>query len=157
MRLPAVMLIGLLGLNAAQAAAPVSPAAPADTQETRLAAAQRYAAVANVQKMLRDSFEASAQSIPEKDRQAFVAAAMKFMRPEALETVMITAMVKHFTTQELDAMTTFYGSREGQTALAKFGEYMADVMPLVQAEIQRALQDMQKELREQQERPRSGA
>jgi len=51
---------------------------------------------------------------------------------------MTDAMVKHFTTDELKALADFYGSPVGKSAMQKFGAYMADVMPAIQAEMQKA-------------------
>ena len=51
---------------------------------------------------------------------------------------MTDAMVKHFTTEELKALADFYGSPVGKSAMQKFGAYMADVMPAIQAEMQKA-------------------
>ena len=52
----------------------------------------------------------------------------------ALSKAMIDAMVKNFTTEELKALADFYGSPVGKSAMQKFGAYMADIMPVVQAE-----------------------
>jgi hypothetical protein len=56
----------------------------------------------------------------------------------ALSKAMTDAMVKHFTTEELKALADFYGSPVGKSAMQKFGAYMADLMPIVQAEIMKA-------------------
>ncbi|HUQ08876.1 MAG TPA: DUF2059 domain-containing protein, partial [Steroidobacteraceae bacterium] len=58
---------------------------------------------------------------------------------------MLISMVKYFTTRELDAMAKFYGSPEGKSSLEKFGPYMADVMPMIQAEMQHAMEAAQAE------------
>jgi len=47
-------------------------------------------------------------------------------------------MVKNFTTDELKALADFYGSSVGKSAMQKFGAYMADIMPAMQAEIIKA-------------------
>jgi hypothetical protein len=51
-------------------------------------------------------------------------------------------MVKHFTTDELKAPADFYGSPVGKSAMQKFGAYMADLMPVMQAEITKAAAKM---------------
>ena len=56
----------------------------------------------------------------------------------ALTKAMTDAMVKHFTTEELKALADFYGSPIGKSATQKFGAYMADVMPALQAEVMKA-------------------
>ncbi len=133
-----VMLMGSLPALA-------EPTDAADTAQTRKEAAERYAKVADVRKLMTDSVEAMAQRMPEAQRERFRAVMTTHVRPEVLEAAMIAAMRKHFTTRELNALADFYGSEEGRSAMAKFGLYMADVMPLVQAEIARAFAEYQRE------------
>jgi hypothetical protein len=56
----------------------------------------------------------------------------------ALTKAMTDAMVKNFTTEELKALADFYGSPVGKSAMQKFGAYMTDLMPTMQAEIMKA-------------------
>jgi hypothetical protein len=56
----------------------------------------------------------------------------------ALSKAMTDAMAKHFTTEELKALADFYGSPVGKSAMQKFGAYMADLMPIIQAEMIKA-------------------
>ena len=151
MRAPAIALICLLG-----ALAPALAAEPQDTPETRTAAAREYAAVANMPKMLEDAFIAAAQQLPEADRAQFLALTKKYVNPQTLEAISIDVMVRHFTTKELQALARFYGSAEGRSAMDKFGPYMADMLPLVQAEMLRAVQEMQKEMQQQKSQATSG-
>jgi hypothetical protein len=128
-----------------------------DTSETRKVAAQKYAAVANVSKMLDDTFKAMSQNMPEKERPQFLELTKKFVRPRQLESLLIASMVKHFTTKELEALAAFYGSAEGKSIMAKFGTYTADVLPLVQAEVAHAVQEMRKELEDKNTKVPRGA
>jgi hypothetical protein len=48
------------------------------------------------------------------------------------------SMIKHFTANELKALADFYGSPVGKSAMLKFGAYMADAMPAIQAEVFKA-------------------
>jgi len=133
-----VMLMGSLPALAA-------PPDGADTPQTRKEAAERYAKVSDVRKLMTDSVEAMTQRMPEAQREQFRAVMISHVRPEVLEAAMMAAMRKHFTTKELNALADFYGSEEGRSAMAKFGRYMADVLPLVQAEIARAFAEYQRE------------
>ena len=56
----------------------------------------------------------------------------------ALTKAMTDAMVKHFTAEELKALADFYGSPVGKSAMQKFGAYMADLTPIIQAEMMKA-------------------
>jgi hypothetical protein len=56
----------------------------------------------------------------------------------AITKAMTDAMVKHFTSEELKALADFYGSPVGKSAMQKFGAYMSDLMPTIQAEMMKA-------------------
>jgi hypothetical protein len=43
-------------------------------------------------------------------------------------------IIKHFTAEEIKTMADFYGSPAGKSAMSKFGDYMADLMAIVQSE-----------------------
>ena len=62
---------------------------------------------------------------------------------ESVEATTQAALVKHFTADELNALADFYGSKHGASAMAKFGAYMADVIPPLRTEIQRGMRDVQ--------------
>ena len=42
-------------------------------------------------------------------------------------------------------MTAFYGSPEGKSAAKKFGPYMAGIMPQIQQEVKKAMDEKQKQ------------
>ena len=113
-------------------------AAPAvhagDTYGERLAAATRYAEVADVESMIHASFDELVLRIPDGKRVEFLEFMRANLRIELLERTMISSMARIFTADELNALADFYGSEVGQAALAKFGAYMAEVSPLIEAE-----------------------
>jgi hypothetical protein len=122
-----------------------APAAEQDNPTTRRAAAERYLVVADLDKMMADMATATAQNLPPEQAAGVKDLLTKHVRMDALKEAMLIAMVKHFTTRELDAMATFYGSPEGKSALAKFGPYMGDIMPMIEAEMQHAVQSAEAE------------
>ncbi len=65
-------------------------------------------------------------------------------------------MVRTFTARELDALANFYGSPEGQSALAKFGQYMAALMPTMNEEMSRASKEALEELKQKDTSPSPG-
>ena len=79
-----------------------------------------------------------ATNLPADQRQQFKQMMTKDLDIAALSKAMTDAMVKHFTTEELKALADFYGSPVGKSAMQKFGAYMADLMPAMQAEIMKA-------------------
>jgi hypothetical protein len=83
-----------------------------------------------------------AETMPADQREQFKKLMTTQVDIAALSKAMIDAMVKNFTTEELKALADFYGSPVGKSAMKKFGAYMADIMPVVQAEIMKAASKM---------------
>ena len=83
-----------------------------------------------------------AANLPADQRDQFKRVMTTQLDIPALSKAMMDAMVKNFTTEELKALADFYGSPIGKSAMQKFGAYMADVMPVVQAEIMKAAAKM---------------
>jgi len=48
------------------------------------------------------------------------------------------------TADELNVLADFYGSKNGYSAMRKFGSYMAIVTPALEQEVERALRQIQK-------------
>jgi hypothetical protein len=115
-------------------------AEPEDSPATRRQAAEHYAKAFDLPKMLADVSEAMSRNLPPEKRAEFKALMTQYVRVDALQEAMLVAMSKHFTTRELNALAAFYGSEEGKSAMAKFGVYMADVMPMVEAEMKHAVE-----------------
>jgi hypothetical protein len=111
------------------------------TDAKRLAA-ERYAATSDMRQMMTEMADAMAGDLPEERRGAFRALMLEYVRIDYLEELMIGSMVKHFSLAELNALADFYGSEVGRSAMSKFGPYMADVMPFIQAEMFRAFQEL---------------
>jgi hypothetical protein len=113
-----------------------------DTPVLREAAAQRYLKAVPVQKMIDDMLKVVMKSVPAEKQTGFNAIIRKTLRPEFIEQASIQAMVKTFTAHEINAMTSFYDSPEGRSVQAKMGTYLAEIMPLLQQEMLRALQEI---------------
>ncbi len=109
-----------------------------DTPETRRKEAERYIQVSPPKAL----FEDMAANLPADQREQFKKIMTTQVDIAALSKAMIDAMVKNFTTDELKALADFYGSPVGKSAMQKFGAYMADIMPVVQAEIMKAAAKM---------------
>jgi hypothetical protein len=120
-----------------------------DTPATRQAAADRYLRAVPIATMLDDTFREIGKQVPADQRVQFIADMKKVVRAEFVEKVTRDAMVKIFTTDELNALADFYTAPQGASAMRKMGVYMAEVMPTVQAEVQRGVQEI---LRERQEK-----
>jgi len=117
-----------------------------DTYGNRLAAAERYLQVVSMKDMMKDMVTATAKNLPQKAVGPYIALMTKQIRVEALERAALAAMAKNFTVGELNALADFYGSKEGRSAVKKFGTYMADVLPVLEQEMERAGKEIQPEV-----------
>jgi len=114
----------------------------ADTPETRRKEAERYLQVSPPKALFEDMADKMAANLPADQREQFKKIMTTEVDVAALSKAMTDAMVKNFTTEELKALADFYGSPVGKSAMQKFGAYMADIMPVMQAEIMKAAAKM---------------
>jgi hypothetical protein len=110
----------------------------ADTAENRLQAAREHQQVSPLKTTLDNAIKDLSRQFPPDKREDFV----QFMRMnigvEAVEQKAIRVMADHFTVQEIQALTRFYGSPEGRSINEKYGQYLADIMPVIQAQLSQA-------------------
>ncbi len=109
-----------------------------DTPETRRREAERYLQVSSPKALFEDMADKMGANLPADQREQFKRVMTTQLDIAALTKAMMDAMVKNFTTDELKALADFYGSPVGKSAMKKFGTYMADIMPVMQAEIIKA-------------------
>ena len=105
---------------------------PGDSPADRRAAAQRYAHVTNLKKVMDSTIAEVAKTLPPDQRDAFIAYMAKAFDADTLQKQVTDIMVRHFTTKELNALAAFYGSPEGVSITNKMPAYMADMMPVIQ-------------------------
>ena len=110
-----------------------------DTPQSRRQAAERYLKVVPPQELIKDTAENVATNLPEAKRGPFVEAMTKQLDLQKLNQVMIDSMVNRFTVKEINALADFYGSPEGRSVMKKFGLFMADVTPAIEAETRKAI------------------
>lgn len=117
-----------------------------DTPETRRKEAERYLQATPPKALFEDMADKMAANLAPDQRDQFKKLMTSQLDIAALTKAMIDSMVKHFTTEELKALADFYGSPVGKSAMQKFGAYMADIMPTVEAEIMKAQAKMNQSL-----------
>ncbi|AEP08984.1 hypothetical protein MICA_650 [Micavibrio aeruginosavorus ARL-13] len=118
--------------------------AMAQTAETT-AAAKRYVEAVPSQKMvdeMLDQFKSNEQiNLTEAD----IAAIRNSVNAANLDAVMIDAMAKHFTVEEINALADFYTSATGKSIMKKMPAYMNEIMPTIQKAVMDAvIAEMQK-------------
>ena len=117
----------------------------ADTPAAREAAADRYAKATDMKVLFGQMADEMSRNIPPHLRDVFASAMKTHVRVDMMEAASRAAMVKHFTAQELTALAEFYESPAGKAAMSKMAVYMADLQPLMVAEVQRAVGEALKE------------
>jgi len=138
-----VTTMTLLALAVATAVAAQS----ADSTAARRAAAQRYVSTIPSESVFDEMITTLAQQVPSDRRDEFVALMRKLVPIDAMQAVTIETMSRHFTVEEIEAMTRFQGSPEGKAIMGKLGAYMGELMPQVQREVLRALEQAREEMR----------
>ena len=81
---------------------------------------------------------------PPEDRAELREFMLEIVDIDVITDAMVASMVKHFTAEETAAIADLYESPAGQSAMKKMGVYMAEVMPVIEAEIMRAVGELQK-------------
>ncbi len=113
-----------------------------DTSANRLIAANRYLKAVPMDQMITETVIELSKQLPAERREEFIRQMKATIQPGHLESIARKAMITHFTTEELNALADFYGSKHGASTMKKFGPYMADVLPSIQAEVQRSLRQL---------------
>lgn len=114
-------------LPACLAAAPLAADDRPDTPDSRVEAAKTYLELVPVERMADNVAGNVLLLIPEEKRDLFRKGVSEGLAEADIEGVMVKIVSKHFTTAEIDAMTAFYGSPEGQAIQRKMQGYMADI------------------------------
>ena len=113
------MVIGLVLLMASACADTGQVKSLPDNPENRTAAAERYLKAMPPKEMLQRLATRVAPNLPEKDRAAFVEVMNSADLEKAASRITMEGLVKNFTVGELNAMTAFYGSPDGKSAVQK--------------------------------------
>lgn len=117
-----------------------------DTPENRAKEAEKFFEAASPRDLLMEMAAALATSVPDGEKQKFKEMLAKHLDYDAFTKNVKEAMARHFSVAELTALTEFYKTDAGKSAMKKMGAYTAELMPLVQTEILKA---QQKALNEQ--------
>ena len=113
--------------------------AQADTPEERTRAVERYFQEVSMRDLLNDMVKEVSRQIPPERRKAFEDALLRNVRLEVVETAAKQSLAKHLTVAEIELFTEFIRRPEGKSAMEKMKYYMADLMPVIQQELIRAI------------------
>ena len=116
-----------------------------DTPENRAKVVDEYLRAIPVKDLLDDMTEKLAATVPENNREAFKSMLTKHFDLDALVAAEKQSLAKIFTVGELRATIAYQSTPEGKSSMKKMGAYIADLMPVVQAELVKAVQATAKE------------
>jgi len=134
-----LLLILILAAACTEQKATQTGAPVADNEENRLAAAKEYLKIAPAQDLLKDMTASFAGKLPEPMQKKFNEVMASQALKDSTDQITLKALVKHFTVNELKAMTAFYSSPEGKSIRQKMMPYMGEVMPQVYQEVAKAM------------------
>jgi hypothetical protein len=119
-----------------------------DTTENREQQVDRYLQAVPPKAVFDDMMSKMFKGLPADQREAFMGELNGSFNFQALTNIMRGAMLKTFTADELGALADFYGSPIGKSAMSKMGDYMgvlmADLMPLMNAEMAKMSSELDK-------------
>ncbi len=121
----------------------IAPTYAADSEQALKDAAIAYEKVVPVEGMITSMIDEmkrnpQIQAFSSEDYDAL----LKTYDMDAIRSALMTAMVKHFTVEEMDAMTAFYSTNAGQSVLKKMPAYTTDFMPYIQQQTIKGLQQV---------------
>jgi len=109
-----------------------------DTYGNRMAAARKYLDVVSMKDLMRDSINENSKNFPMDLQPVYIKYMLSSVRIEVIEAAALASMAQRFSLEEINALVAFYGSRSGQSVMRKMGNYMGDVMPVIQQELVRS-------------------
>lgn len=109
-----------------------------DTTANREEQADNYLRAVPAEPLMKEMATKVAAKLPESQRDDFIATMTKNLDLKVVTDLMRDSMIKNFTADELKALADFYGSPIGKSAMAKMSNYMADIMPRLMVELQKA-------------------
>jgi hypothetical protein len=124
-----------------------------DTPENRAKLVNEYLSAVPIKDLVDDITEKVAATVPENNREAFKSMLTKHLDLDALVAAEKQSLAKIFTVGELKAMIAYYSTPEGKSSMKKMGAYMADLMPVIQVELKKAVQATVQEAKSESQTP----
>ena len=117
-----------------------SPSFAATLQNTKDQLINEYFSYIPMKPLLDEMAIEVAKQVPADKRQQFINMMTKNVRVEVLEKAARQSLAKHLTVAELQLFVNFIKQPEARSAMGKMKYYMADLMPVLQMEMMRAVQ-----------------
>ena len=110
-----------------------------DSPTTRAAAVERYFASVSMDDLRAGMVEEMSKQMPPDKQQEFSDFMNNDVRWADIEAAAKKSLATHLNVDEITALAEFMEKPVGKSAMGKMKYYMADLMPIVQTEIKRAL------------------
>ena len=119
---------------------------PIDTEASRKTAALELVRVYPQSQIVDDMVDVLGAKMTRDQKFLFSEMLQHEMDWKLVDSANADALARNFTLAEIQAMTDFYGSPEGQAIMSKMGVYMAQLMPVIQRETLRAAEESRRRL-----------
>jgi hypothetical protein len=117
----------------------VSPGWAAPEADAKTALVSEYFSYIPMKTMMDEMTMEISKQVPAEKRQQFIDTMTNSVRLGVLEATARQSLAKHFTVAELQLFVDFIKRPEGRSAMGKMKYYMADLMPVLQQEMFRAI------------------
>lgn len=111
----------------------------ASTLAKRLELAQKMHEIRPTRDQVDNAIRRASESVPAKDKEAFIAAMSTILNYKAIERISIDAMAEVYTVAELEAMIEYYSKPEAKSATSKVRDWAAIVQPEINRIIDKAM------------------
>lgn len=111
-----------------------------DTAEAKARLINEYFSYIPMKQLMDETALELSKRVPADKRQLFIDTMSKNVRIDVLEQAARQSMAKHLTLPELEMFVEFIKRPEARSAMAKMKYYMADLMPVMEKELVRAIQ-----------------
>ncbi len=113
-----------------------------DDYEQRLTLAREMHEIWPTRPKIESVLDNVVQRAPAQERLRIKAALRKAIKFDALDEASIDSMAEIFTIKELQAMISFYGSKEGRSVSFKTDDYEKSLQPILSKMMDKALLDI---------------
>lgn len=119
----------------------VNPSFSAPQPDVKNQLINEYFSYVPMKAMMDEMTTEIAKQLPADKRRQFIDTMTNRVRVDVLEKAARQSLARHFTVAELQLFVDFIKHPEARSAMGKMKFYMADLMPVMQTELMRAMKD----------------
>lgn len=137
--IPQLTVVAALALNLLLSSNAYAQNESSKASREKIVAAERYFKAVPFAEFRMSVMDEMAKQVPPEQQADFLNFMNKEINWQIIEAAARASITKHLTAKELNAMAEFMEKPEGKSVMAKMKYYMADLMPIMQGEVQRAI------------------